>query len=323
MSRASIFKNPVNRVAAALLLVSLAMAAFTARKLDMMRPEGSLDEVLYLQSPRVVKFMSLGYTGLAASIYWTRAVQYFGTKHFEKAKGFDLLPKLLDLTVDLDPHLIPAYSFGAIFLAQQPPEGAGMPDKAVEFVERGIRENPDYWRLYYNLGFIHFIERHDYKAAAEAFERGSKVPGANPAIKTMAALMEQRAGNTQTARLLWNSIYESTEEPAIRKNALTRLVALKVDEDVWQLESAVRMYQQRKGKFPESWQDLRAEGLLRGVPTDPSGEVYKLSPDGRVLVQDPQKFPFIQRGLPQGQSAVETITPESQKVVEKAHIAPK
>jgi tetratricopeptide (TPR) repeat protein len=323
MSRAATFRNPVNRGAAALLVLSLGMAAFTARRLDEIRPHASLDEVLYLQSPRVVKFMSLGYTGLAADIYWTRAVQYFGEKNFLKAKRFDLLPKLLELTVDLDPHLIPAYSFGSIFLAQQPPQGAGMPDKAVEFVERGIRENPDYWRLYYHLGFIHFIERHDYEAAAKAFERGSKVPGANPAMKTLAAAMEQRAGNIQTARLLWINIYESTDEPVIRKNALTRLVALKVDEDVWQLEGAVRVYQQRKGKLPESWQDLRTEGLLRGVPIDPSGEVYKLTPDGRVLVQDPQKFPFIQRGLPQGQSAVETITPESQKVVEKAHVAPK
>jgi hypothetical protein len=233
-----------------------------------------------------------------------------------------LLPKLLDLTVDLDPHMIPAYSFGAIFLAQQPPEGAGMPDKAVEFVERGIRDNPENWRLYYNLGFIHFIERHDYKAAADAFERGSKVPGAHPAMKTMAALMEQRAGNTQTARLLWTTIYESSDDENIRKNALTRLVALKVDESVWQLEAMTKAYFERTGKYPASWQDLIAMKWLRGVPTDPSGTAYVLTPDGHVVVQDPQKFPFIQRGIPAGMSAVDNITPESQKVVEGARVAP-
>jgi tetratricopeptide (TPR) repeat protein len=305
------------------LVVSFIGAALMARRIDELRPEARLDEVLYVQSPGVIKFMSLGYTGLAASLYWTRAVQYFGEKHYAKAKRFDLLPKLLDLTVDLDPHLIPAYSFGAIFLAQQPPEGAGMPDKAVEFVERGIRENPDYWRFYYHLGFIHFIERHDYKAAADAFERGSKVPGAHPAMKTMAALMEQRAGNTQTARILWTNIYENTDEPVIKQNALTRLVALRVDEDVWNLEGVLQKYFQQTGKYPGSWQELISAGLLRGMPADPSGEAYKITSDGHVVVQNPQKFPFIQRGVPKGLSSVDTITPESKKVVEGAHVVPK
>jgi hypothetical protein len=138
----------------------------------------------------------------------------------------------------------------------------------------------------------------------------------------MAALMEQRAGNTQTARLLWTTIYESSDDENIRKNALTRLVALKVDENVWQLEAMTKAYFERTGKYPASWQDLIAMKWLRGVPTDPSGTAYVLTPDGHVVVQDPQKFPFIQRGIPAGMSAVDNITPESQKVVEGARVAP-
>src|SRR4051794_33699087 len=145
MSIARKLKSPATRVAAVVLVTSFIAAAVVAERIDAIRPEATLEEVIYVQSPGVIKFMSLGYTGLAASIYWTRAVQYFGEKHVLKSKRFDLLPKLLDLTVDLDPHLIPAYSFGSIFLAQQPPEGAGMPDKAVQLIERGIRENPDNW----------------------------------------------------------------------------------------------------------------------------------------------------------------------------------
>jgi hypothetical protein len=322
MSTARKMKSTATRVAAVVLVTSFIAAALVAERIDAMRPEATLEEVIYVQSPGVIKFMSLGYTGLAASIYWTRAVQYFGEKHYAKAKRFDLLPKLLDLTVDLDPHLIPAYSFGSIFLAQQPPEGAGMPDKAVQLIERGIRENPDNWRFYYNLGFIHFIERHDYKAAADAFERGAKVPGANPAMKTMAALMEQRAGNTQTARILWTNIYESTDEPIIKQNALTRLVALRVDEDIWNLDHILQKYMEQTKNVPHSWQELISAGFLRGVPTDPSDEPYRLTADGNAVVQNPQKFPFIQRGIPQGQKSPETFTPESRKVVEGTQVKP-
>src|SRR5436305_2003024 len=146
---AAISRSPVTRSAALILVVCLATSAWLAWRVDQSRIELPPDEVLYLQTPRAVRIMSLGYTGLAACIYWTRAVQYFGEKNIAKAKRFDLLKPLLNLTVSLDPHLIAAYTFGGIFLAQSPPYGAGTPDAAVDVVERGIRDNPNDWRLYY------------------------------------------------------------------------------------------------------------------------------------------------------------------------------
>ena len=65
--------------------------------------------------------MSLGYDGLLADIYWTRAVQYFGSKHHEGSRNFDLLAPLLEITTTLDPHLLVAYEYGANFLAPKPP----------------------------------------------------------------------------------------------------------------------------------------------------------------------------------------------------------
>src|SRR5207248_5935651 len=177
---AAITRDPATKVAASVLVVSLALSGWLAWRLDHERAQQPPDEVLYLQTPRAVKFMSLGYTGLAACIYWTRAVQYFGEKNIAKARRFDLLLPLLNLTVSLDPHLIAAYTFGGIFLSQSPPFGAGTPDVAVDFVERGIRDNPNDWRLYYHLGFIHYMERHDFRAAADAFSRGAKVAGNPP-----------------------------------------------------------------------------------------------------------------------------------------------
>src|SRR5437588_11692720 len=138
-------------------------ATFTGSVLALQQVENSrgeqatLEEVLYIPSARVLKRASLGYSGLLADIYWTRAVQYFGQKHHEEALRYDLLYPLLDITTDLDPHLIVAYEFGSVFLSQKPPEGAGQPDKAVALVEKGIRVNPDYWRLYFTLGCIHYF----------------------------------------------------------------------------------------------------------------------------------------------------------------------
>src|SRR5204863_422459 len=106
-------------------------------------------------SPKLLKRASLGYSGLLADIYWTRAVQYYGGKH-QQAMRYDLLWPLLNITTQLDPHLIPAYLFGGTFLSQKPPDGAGDAAKAIELVEFGIRNNPDDWHLYYDLGYIHY-----------------------------------------------------------------------------------------------------------------------------------------------------------------------
>jgi len=284
-------------VATLLLAASLAGASLTVRHLDHLRAGAATQEALYVPSPKILKRMSLGYSGLLADVYWTRAVQYFGTQHQAHSRQYKLLEPLLDIATTLDPHLVVAYEFGGVFLAQKPPEGAGDPDAAVRLVERGVRENPSAWRLYYNLGFIHYFERHDYDAAADAFERGARVPGAYPWMKVMAAQMSQHAGKLQTARFLWSSLYQTTDNDDIRANAARHLQALQVDEDVAELEKLTAAFRDRTGRWPGNWGEMVTGGYLRGVPLDPNHKPYRLAPDGRVLVQDPEDLPFITRGL--------------------------
>ena len=284
-------------ITAIVLAASLAGASLTVRRLDHLRAGATTEEALYVPSPKILRRMSLGYSGLLADIYWTRAVQYFGQQHHLRSKNYKLLPPLLDITTTLDPHLTVAYEFGATFLAQKPPEGAGDPDAAVRLVERGVRENPSAWRLYYNLGFIHYFERKDYAAAADAFERGSRVPGALSWMKVMAAQMSQHAGNLQTARFLWSSLYETTDNDDIRANAAKHLRALQVDEEVSLLEKMTEGFRQRTGRWPANWGEMVAAGYLRGVPVDPNRKPYRLAPGGRIFLQDPEDFPFITKGL--------------------------
>lgn len=290
-------RNQTVLVAVLVLAASLAGASLTVRRLDHLRAGATAEEALYVPSPKILQRASLGYTGLLADIYWTRAVQYFGQQHHLHSKNYKLLPPLLDITTTLDPHLTVAYEFGATFLAQKPPEGAGDPDAAVRLVERGVRENPSQWRLYYNLGFIHYFERRDYAAAADAFERGSRVPGALPWMKVMAAQMSQHAGNLQTARFLWSSLYETTDNDDIRANAAKHLRALQVDEEVSLLEKLASGFRERTGRWPANWAEMVAAGFLRGVPIDPTRKPYRLAPGGRVLLQVPEDFPFITQGL--------------------------
>ena len=284
----------------ALLLAALMSACVWLVQLqDRMRAGEVLQEVLYIPSAKVVKRMSLGYSGLLADMYWTRVVQYFGGKHQAKAQQYLLLEPLLDTTTTLDPQLLPAYEFGSIFLAQKPPEGAGSPQAAVRLIEKGIRENPGSWRLYYDLGYLQWLELHDPAKAAAAFERGSRVPGAHPWMRVMAAALLAHAGETETAIYMWTNILNSTEDSQLRANAQNRLLCLRVDREVELLQQRVDLYIRQHGVKPANWNDLIAGGLLRGIPLDPRGHMYQLA-GGKVQVADTDHFPFITRGLPPG-----------------------
>jgi len=288
------------KIAAGALLVCLVSSAFALHHLDRIGTQTSTEEPLYIPSPKVIKRFSLGYDGLLADLYWTRAVQYFGTKHYQHARDYNLLAPLLEITTTLDPHLIVAYEFGANFLAPRPPFGSGMPQRAIQLMEFGIRNNPDEWKLYYNLGFIYYMELKEYAKAADAFARGAKVPNAHPALKVMAAEMAQHAGELPMAQIMWSTAYQTVRDPYIRANAITHLRALQVDEDVTNLQKLISVYQQKTGNLPSSFTDLQTVRLLRTLPLDPFGHAYKLVAGGRVEVRDPDNFPFITKGTPPG-----------------------
>jgi hypothetical protein len=287
-------------VASTCLAVSLTASVLLLRHIDLLRPKATIDDALYISSPQIVKRTSVGFNGLMACIYWTRTVQYFGHRHFDRAHTYKELGPLLEITTALDPHLIPAYQFGASFLAPRPPNGAGEPVRTIRLMEYGIEHNPDDWQLYYNLGFVYYTELRDYRNAAAVFERGSKVPNAHPFLKILAAQMAMHAGDFATARMLWSATYETSHETNIRHNAVEHLRAIQVDEDVTNLQALVTQFRQRTGRLPGSISEIVAAEHLRGIPVDPDGHPYQLKPDGRVEVQNPDDFSFITMGLPPG-----------------------
>jgi len=287
-------------IATGCMLVSMTASVLLLRHIDQMRPKATIEDVLYIDSPKMVKRASLGFNGLMACIYWTRTVQYFGHRHYTRQQTYNELAPLLEITTALDPHMLPAYQFGASFLAPTPPNGAGEPARAIQLMEYGIDHNPDNWQLYYNLGFVYYTELKDYKKASEIFERGSKVPNAHPFMKVMAAQMAEHAGDFKTARMLWSATFETSGETNIRQNALEHLRAIQVDEDVTRLQAAVTRFGEHTGRLPASMQQLVEGEHLPGSPSDPDGNAYQLDHEGRILVQNPDDFPFITKGMPPG-----------------------
>jgi tetratricopeptide (TPR) repeat protein len=251
----------------------------------------SEDDQVMLRSSKLVKGLSLEYAPLMADIYWTRVVQYFGNKHAGKKVDLRLLWPLLDVTSVLDPHLMPVYHLGSMFLSDAAPRGAGRPDLAVELLERGLKANPEEWRLYYDLGYVYYFDMKDYPKASAAFYEGSKNPKALLWMKAMAAKIAAEGGSTETSNFLWQDVYNTTNDPLVKENALQHLQLLRAQEDCKQIDAVADEYQKRVGRRPVRMSDLVKSALFRGEPVDALGYPYVLSEDGKAEInpQSPLK----------------------------------
>ncbi|MGH9940195.1 MAG: tetratricopeptide repeat protein [Blastocatellia bacterium] len=211
-----------------LLVVFLALSAVAQNWMDAQRRAPlAVEETLYIGSGETLKRASIGFDGLMADIYWIRALLYFG-EQFERQRGanryfdvskLELLEPMLKITVELDPKYIAPYRFGAVFLPEINTESA------IRFVERGIRNNPDEWRLYQDLGFVQW-RRGRFREAAEAYARGSRLSGAPAWMRTMPALMLSKGGNRETAREMFLRLYEESDDPFIKQVCEEQLMSL-------------------------------------------------------------------------------------------------
>jgi hypothetical protein len=236
------------------------------------------DQLLYVRSGEVMKRAALSYDDLVADVYWIRALQHYGRERLkpEAERGFELLYPLLDLATTLDPRFSIGYRFGAIFLAEPHPGGAGRPDLAIKLLENGVARDPGKWDYYHDIGFIYYWNLHDYEHAAEWFRRGGDLPGAPWWLRTYAAVMLTRGGDRQASRSMWLQIGQSGDSEWLQKTAQIRLMQLDALDQIDALKRMMNVFSARTGHAAQSWGQLVSAGLLRGVPLDPSGTPYRI-----------------------------------------------
>lgn len=260
----------------------LALAIWLQARIEDRTGSGPQHESLFLWSGEHVRRLFPGLEGLAADVYWLRTVQYFGSRHTFAQDKMPLLGALLDITVTLDPRMEVAYRYGATFLAEPVPLGAGRPREAVALLERGAKALPDNWRIRQDLGFFYFLHLDDYRRAAEVLLEASELPGAAFWLKSMAADIVARGGDRATARRMWQQIAEQSDGP-VRANALVHLQVLEALEQADRLSGLVESFTRQVGWRPRSLQELGAHFHARTVDSSGVPFVYDAE-TGRVRV---------------------------------------
>lgn len=282
---------------AVLLVVGLGVLYPTQRWVNRTAARPTIsEEALYLSSGETIKRMSLGLEALAADIYWIRTVQYFGRKVIDSGKPLsaavtkdlrmDLLAPMLNIVVTLDPQHLPAYRFGAIFLPER-----DMP-AAIALVEKGIRENPDQWRLYQDLGYIYWQagnasstdeQAANYALSAEWFEKGGRVPGAPWWMSDLGGLMKIKGGSREAARAVYLA-YLTSDDQNIRAQAVERLKQLRSLDELDAINALIARYKEQNGACPSDLRMLASR--LRSMNLTIGDESMPLDPDGFAYVYD-------------------------------------
>ena len=228
--------------------------------------------LLYVRSPEAARRAALSYRGVAADVYWIRALQHFGTERLAGSghvKDYSLLYPLLDLATTLDPYFSIAYRFGSIFLGERYPGGPGRPDLAIALLKKGLAAQPTKWQYMQDLGFVYYWHLHDYHAAAEAFQRASEMPEAPNWMRPLAAVTLAEGGHRNASRALWTELAKS-EEPWLRDSAVLRLTQLDAMD------------------IMDAWKRAKDQGLNLPIPNDPSGTPFVLNPATGGIIVSPQ-----------------------------------
>lgn len=269
-----------------ILLAGISLLYPLQRWMDTEMPrEAVSEESLYFASGEKIKKMSVGLDSLIADLYWIRTIQYFGGKIVESGQPvsmnstknikMELLAPLLDIVVKLDPHNISAYRFGAMFLPERDAPAA------IALLEHGIKENPDAWRLYQDMGYIYW-QQGDYSQAADWYERGAEIDGAYWWMRDLAGFMRIEGGSREMAWKIYSK-YAESEDPKIREQAIGRLKQLRTLADLDVINALVAQYKKQTGNCPETlkiyielMQNSQLNVNKEGLPVDPDGFPYSL-----------------------------------------------
>jgi hypothetical protein len=284
MSAATIDVRPSNRWLyagiAALLAVSVAVQITRDRRWVPFVPP---NPALWLQSGTVADRVFLGYRHLVADMYWMRAVVYYGSqrqKHVDAAASgtltaanYDLLYPLLDLTTTLDPQFKIAYRFGAVFLADAPPNGPGRTDLAVSLLQRGVERDHARWEYLEDIGFVYYWWVKDFNEAAAWFKRASEAPGAPSWLAPLAAATLAEGGSRASSRMFFTELANSELE-WIRRDAQWRLQQLDAMDQIDDLNRRIEEYIAREGVRPNDWRKVGVDV----APKDPTGTPYRINP---------------------------------------------
>ena len=273
----------MKRLFAALLIAAGIVPAAQSRVDEERNAMGPEPDVSSVWTGRVVKALSAGFSDLLADLYWMRAIQYYGTQKLA-GTGFANLSPLLETAAELDHRFSIVYRYGAVFLSEQSPIGAGQPEMGVALLAKGADRNPADWRLRQEQGLFTFFYLNDSVRGAEILQRASRLPGAPDWMTALAAQILSKGGELEASLNMWLIIREQSEPGILRDNAGDQIKIVRSRILARDMMKEIKAYRERTGEAKATLAELRRAGVIR-TTKDLDGVEFDYDPEqGTVTI---------------------------------------
>lgn len=280
-------------ISVAVIIFGLAAVFVLSNHLEKIKPElpnGYIDQDLALQGAKLKGF-SFGAEGLLADWYWMQSLQYIGNKLLNTKEDLNLdnlsnlNPRLLypylDNATTLDPKFMAAYEYGAVVLP------AIDANQAIKFTEKGIRDNPNEWRLYHQLGYIYWRQK-NYHKAAEIYTKGAEIKSSPAFMKMMSAKMKNEGGSRETAREIYRQMLANTDDEQIKSVAELRLLELDSLDERDAIRAGLQQFKEKNNRCANTLAEILP--LLQNVKL-PNGKDFRIDKANNLV--DPSSAPYL------------------------------
>ncbi len=239
-------------------------------------------EVGALPDGRVLRVASLGFERVVADLFWLRTVYYVGDDEVTRA-GYPDAFRLANLVTDIDPQFASAYVIMNSVLAVL----RQRPDESLALLDKGVRENPDHWRLRFLRGFTLFFDLDDHARAADDMRAAFELGGPKY-LQLLAARLYAQGGAPETALAFVEARLAEEGEPKARARLLARRRDLLIERDLAAIQRALDAWPHAEKRAPRDVAELVRAGLLAAEPRDPDGGAYEIA-GGRAATRLPWK----------------------------------
>lgn len=264
---------------------------------------------LYLPSAKYIKFITLGFDNFFSDVLWFNTINYFG-KQLKGSRDYRWLNQMCDLVTELDPKKKYAFEFCSTMLSWETKDF----EASNKILDRGIENNPDYWRLWYLRGFNNWYFFDDRVKAIRDMTRASKCPEAPPFVATLAAsLIADSEDIKNSIRFLEDMIRNSSDDNA--KKALTeRLKRAYISRDIKYIESKIAEYEKANNEKIKDLMKLVVLGVK--IPLDPYGGTYFIDKETGEIKNTSKKegLKFKGKNKDTGIFAQENLEPEDSEI---------
>ena len=231
--------------------------------------------------------LAFGFRSVLADFTFLEAIQLLALRKASQPSTETIpldraLDRLLTYAVDVDPKFGGAYRFAAAALPHETVDNKVMGVvAAAAILDRGVRELPDEWRIWFLLGFIRGYYLHEYAEAARCMAQAARLPGSPRYLGLLATRLGVQGGELQLATDLAEGMLAQANEEQTRKQWEDRLRDLYMERDLRAIDAASRRWLEEHGAPPPSLRALVAAGFLSHEPREPHGGRYVLDAEGR------------------------------------------